>query len=100
MTQASGRRSSTRLAVAMAIAMLVPAVRLPADDRVRRFAIRLLALHLVFGIVKVAGYDEPEAAVFMGFDLAVIALLVRLGRRSASRRPRPADRAAGRSGAS
>ena len=67
-------------ALAMAIAMLVSAVRLPAGDRVRRFAIRLLALHFVFGVVKVAGYDEPEAALFMGFDVVLIALLARLGR--------------------
>ena len=67
-------------ALAMALAMLVSAVRLPAGDRVRRFAIRLLALHLVFGVVKIAGYDEPEALLFMGFDVALIALLARLGR--------------------
>lgn len=68
-------------ALAMAVAMLVSAVRLPTGDRVRRFAIRLLALHFVFGVVKIAGYDEPEAALFMGFDVVMIALLARLGRR-------------------
>ena len=29
----------------------------------------------MFGIVKVVGYDEPEAGLFMGFDAALIALL-------------------------
>ena len=48
-------------AFAMAVAMLACAVRLPAGDRVRVFAIRLLALHFVFGVVKVLGYDEPES---------------------------------------
>jgi len=67
-------------ALAMAVAMLAAAVRLPSGERVRVFAIRLLALHVVFGIVKVLGYDEPEAGLFIGFDLAVIALLARLGR--------------------
>ena len=67
-------------AFAMALAMLVCAVRLPARDRVRVFAIRLLALHFVFGIVKVVGYDEPEAGLFMAFDVVLIGLLARLGR--------------------
>ena len=67
-------------AFAMAVAMLVCAVRLPARDRVRVFAIRLLALHFVFGIVKVVGYDEPEAGLFMAFDVVLIGLLARLGR--------------------
>ena len=62
-------------AFAMALAMLVTAVRLPAGDRVRVFALRLLALHFVFGIVKVVGYDEPEAGLFMAFDLVLIALI-------------------------
>jgi hypothetical protein len=64
----------------MAVAMLACAVRLPAGDRVRVLAIRLLALHFVFGVVKVLGYDEPEAGLFMTFDVALIALLARLGR--------------------
>ena len=63
-------------ALAMALAMLYAAVRLPAGERMRRFAIRLLALHFAFGIVKVIGYDEPEAGLFMAFDVALIALLV------------------------
>ncbi len=67
-------------ALAMALAMLVAAVRLPTGERARRFAIRLLALHFVFGLVKIIGYDEPEALLFMGFDVALIALLARLGR--------------------
>ena len=68
-------------AFAMAIAMLVCAVRLPAGKRARVLALRLLALHFVFGIVKVVGYDEPEAGLFIAFDVAGIALLARLGGR-------------------
>ena len=67
-------------ALAMALAMLYAAVHLPTGERVRRFAIRLLALHFAFGVVKVVGYDEPEAGVFMAFDLALIGLLVRAAR--------------------
>ena len=66
-------------ALAMALAMLYAAVRLPTGERMRVFAIRLLALHFAFGVVKVAGYDEPEAGLFMAFDLALIGLLRRLG---------------------
>jgi hypothetical protein len=62
-------------ALAMALAMLYAAVRLPSGERMRRFAIRLLALHFAFGLVKVLGYDEPEAGLFMAFDLALIGLL-------------------------
>jgi hypothetical protein len=67
-------------ALAMALAMLYAAVRLPTGDRVRRFAIGLLALHFVFGVVKLVGYDEPEAGLFMAFDVALIGLLARAGR--------------------
>jgi hypothetical protein len=70
-------------ALAMAVAMLVCAVRLPTGDRARRFAIRLLALHLLFGAVKIVGYDETEAALFMAFDTGLIVLLARLGRPAA-----------------
>ena len=68
-------------ALAMAVAMLVSAARLAEGERVRRFAVRLLALHFVFGAVKIVGYDEPEALLFMGFDVTLIALLTRLRRR-------------------
>ena len=76
-------------AMALALAMLYAAVRLPAGERMRVFAIRLLALHFAFGVVKIAGYDEAAALVFMAFDAALIALLARAGRRGASSdRPR------------
>ena len=68
-------------AFAMALAMLVCAVRLPGSDATRVFAIRLLTLHFAFGIVKVLGYDEPEAGLFMAFDLALIGLLAASARR-------------------
>ena len=70
----------------MALAMLYAAVRLPTGERVRRFAIGLLALHFVFGVVKVVGYDEAEAGLFMAFDVALIALLAWGGWRGASGR--------------
>jgi hypothetical protein len=68
-------------AFAMALAMLAVAVRLGAGgEPVRRFAVRLIALHFVFGIVKVVGYDEPEAGLFMAFDVALLGLLARMKR--------------------
>ena len=67
-------------ALALAASMLVSAVRLPDRDGVRRFAIRVLALHLVYGIVKLVGYSEPEALLFMALDASLIVLLVRVGR--------------------
>jgi hypothetical protein len=66
-------------ALAMAIAMLAAAPRL-ADPRVRRLTLGLLALHFVFGAVKVLGYDETEAATFMAADVVIAALIARLGR--------------------
>ena len=62
-------------ALAMAVAMLVSAARLPAGDRVRRFAVRLLALHFAFGVVKVAGVRRARGPALHGFDVALIALL-------------------------
>jgi hypothetical protein len=65
-------------ALAMGVAFVVTAVRLGrGGEPVRRFAVRLLALHFVFGIVKVVGYDEPEAGTFMAVDALLIALLSR-----------------------
>jgi hypothetical protein len=69
-------------AFAMAVAALAVATRLGRPDpAVRRFAIRLLALHFVFGVVKIAGYDEPEAATFMAVDVLLIGLLSTRGAR-------------------
>jgi hypothetical protein len=63
-------------AFAMAVAALAVAPRLGRrDPAARRFAMRLLALHLVFGAVKVVGYDELEAATFMAVDLLLLGLL-------------------------
>ena len=66
-------------AFAMAVAMLAAAPRL-RDASVRRLTLVLLAVHFVFGAVKVVGYDEAEAATFMAADVALIALIARLGR--------------------
>ncbi len=46
----------------------------------RHAAIALVAVHLLFGAVKVVGYDEAEAATFMVADVVLIALVARLGR--------------------
>ena len=63
-------------ALAMGIAFVATAVRLGSGaEPVRRFAVRLLTLHFVFGVVKVVAYDEIEAATFMAFDVILLALL-------------------------
>jgi hypothetical protein len=63
-------------AFAMAVAFLALAVRLGGGEAsVRRLAMRLLALHVVFGAVKIVGYDEPEAATFMAVDVLLLGLL-------------------------
>jgi hypothetical protein len=66
-------------ALAMAVGMLAAAPRL-RDPGVRRLTAALLALHFVFGAVKVIGYAEPEAATFMAADVVLLALIARLGR--------------------
>jgi hypothetical protein len=63
-------------AFAMAVAFLALAARLGGGEpAVRRLAMRLLALHVVFGAVKVVGYDEPEAATFVAVDVLLLGLL-------------------------
>ena len=58
-------------AFAMAIAFLVAAVR-PAP-----WVRWLLALHLCFGVVKIAGYHESAAVPFMCVDVLLLVLLSR-----------------------
>ena len=42
---------------------------------VRRAALTLIACHLLFGVVKIVGYGESEAATFMLLDVLTIGLL-------------------------
>ena len=64
------------------IALLVAAVRL--GDLGNRTPLRLaqgaVVAHLVFGLVKYFGYGEREAVGFFVFDLALLGLLLLLGR--------------------
>jgi hypothetical protein len=41
----------------------------------RRAALALVSSHLAFGLVKVLGYGETEAATFMAFDALALGLL-------------------------
>jgi hypothetical protein len=61
-------------AFAMAVAFLVLAPRLSRGEA-RRLLMALLALHVVFGAVKLVAYDEPEAATFMAVDVLLLGLL-------------------------
>ena len=75
-------------ALATGVAAVVLATRLARGDaRVRRLATVLLASHVVFGVVKVVGYDEAEAATFIAVDLLLLALLQVPSVRRAFNRP-------------
>ena len=69
---------------ALAVAFLVAAVRLGRDRRVLPALAAVLALDLVFSVVKLTVYDEPESVLFMAVGLVIIALLALLRRRRAS----------------
>ncbi|HEU4657186.1 MAG TPA: hypothetical protein VFR97_06655 [Capillimicrobium sp.] len=45
------------------------------DTRIRRAARWLLAIHIVFGIVKLTVYSEQEALTFVAVDAVVLGLL-------------------------
>ncbi len=65
-------------AFAMGVTSIVLGSRLVSGgDRVRRAALGLVALHVVFGVVKIVFYAEAEAATFMAVDAIVIAILAR-----------------------
>lgn len=71
-------------ALASGAASIVLGLRLAGGgERVWRAAVALIALHVVFGLIKVVAYAEGEALTFVGVDLVVLALLARLrtGRR-------------------
>jgi hypothetical protein len=65
-------------AFALAVAFLALAPRLPGS---LRLVTALVALHAVFGVVKIVGYAETEAATFIAVDLLLLALLSALERR-------------------
>ena len=65
-------------AFALAVAFLALVPRLP---RAAGLAIALVALHAVFGVVKIVGYAETEAATFIAVDLLLISLLAAVRRR-------------------
>lgn len=66
---------------ALAIAMLVAAVRLGRDAWVPPALAAVLALDLVFGLVKLIGYGEQESLGFMAVSLVLLALLGLVSRR-------------------
>jgi hypothetical protein len=68
----------------LAVAFLVAAVRLGRDRRVIPALAVVLALDLVFSVVKLTVYDEPEAVAFMAVDLVILGLLARLRRKRAA----------------
>ena len=43
---------------------------------IHRAALMLIVSHILFGIIKVVGYDEQESATFIVIDLLALALLL------------------------
>lgn len=70
----------------LAVAFLVAAVQLGRDRRALPALAGVLVLDLVFSLVKLTIYDEPEAVGFMAVTLAILALLALL-RRTPEDRP-------------
>lgn len=63
-------------ALGIGVGSLVIGVRLASGGlSLRRAALVLVTSHVVFGIVKVVGYGESEAAGFIAFDVIALALL-------------------------
>lgn len=69
---------------ALAIAMLVAAVRLGRDRWVLPGIGVVLVLDLLFGLVKLVGYGEQESLGFIAVSLGLIALLVGVTRQGRS----------------
>ncbi len=67
---------------ALALAFVLAAFRLGRDRRVLPALAAVLVLDLVFSLVKLTVYDEPEAVLFMAVDLVIVALLALIARRS------------------
>jgi hypothetical protein len=69
----------------LATALLVAAVALRRRDRrIAGVVIGLLAVEILFSVVKLTAYDEPEAVGFMAVDLVLAALLALAVRRRAT----------------
>ncbi len=67
---------------ALALALLVAAVRLrSADRRIVGVTVGLLLVEIAFSFVKLFAYDEIEALGFMAVDLLIVGLLALAVRR-------------------
>lgn len=65
----------------LGVAFLVAAARVGVSRRVAAVVAGLLLVDVVFSLVKLTVYDEPEALGFLAADLVVLALLAVLARR-------------------
>ncbi|HEX8105966.1 MAG TPA: hypothetical protein VF533_25335 [Solirubrobacteraceae bacterium] len=66
-------------AFTMGVASVVLATRLASGGaRVVRLAMGLVALHVAFGVVKLAVYQESAAFTFMAVDVVLLAILARV----------------------
>ena len=83
--QSSGDWLVAAWSAALSLAFLVAAVRLGRDRRVLPVLVGVVGADLVFSLVKLTVYDEPEAIGFIAVDLVVLLLLALLIRRRGSR---------------
>ena len=68
-------------AFAMGVSSIVLGSRLVSGGaRVRRAAMALVGLHVLFGVAKLTVYAEAEAATFMAVDAIVLGVLARTTR--------------------
>ncbi|MFD2091281.1 hypothetical protein [Blastococcus deserti] len=66
----------------LAVAYLVAAARLGRDRRVLPALAAVILVDLVFSVVKLTVYDEPEAVGFMAVSLVIMALLAAIAHRN------------------
>ena len=66
----------------LSIAFLIAAVRLGRDRAVLPLLVGVVAADLVFSLVKLTVYEEPEAVAFMAVDLVILVLLALVRRRA------------------
>lgn len=69
---------------ALAVALLVAAVRLGRDRRVLPALVVVLLVDLAFSAVKLTVYDEPESVLFMTVDFVILGLLALISRKRAA----------------
>ena len=78
--------------LSMSVAYLIAAIILSANrPGTMMFGLVVAGLHLVFGVVKLIGYQEYESVPFFAADLAIVVILVLILRRPKGSAARSGD---------